>query len=69
VDDIEFFRALNDSGSVAFLARFTDGREGIYRADLLVPEPPVLALLVAGWLAGSRWRSRNRERRDPERLP
>ena len=65
VDDIEFFRALNDGGSVAFLARFTDGREGIYRADpLQVPEPPVLALLVAGWLAGSFWRSRNRERRD-----
>ena len=61
VNDIEFFRALNDAGSVAFLARFTDGREGIYRADLVqvVPEPPVVALLVAGCLAGGLLRRRN----------
>lgn len=37
----------SDGGQIAFLARFTDGSEGIYLASA-VPEPGTLALLAAG---------------------
>ena len=51
-------RYLNDAGQVAFWAKLTDGRTGIYRANPLqisiaaVPEPSTLMMLMfatAGW--------------------
>jgi hypothetical protein len=43
--------SLNDSGQIAFLAAFTDGSSGIFRADVSVPEPTILPMFVASsWL-------------------
>ena len=56
VVDIEFFRGLNNNGSVAFLARFSDGREGIYRADLVAQVrnlPFSCCSLQGGWPAAA----------------
>ncbi|MBD1869863.1 hypothetical protein H6F88_22095 [Oculatella sp. FACHB-28] len=61
VDFSPISNGLSD-GSLAFLARFSDGSQGIFRADLVsqppqpepVPEPtPLLGLLLVGILGGA----------------
>ncbi len=54
VDGLVFWRdGLNNNGQLAFWAKLADGREGVYRADI-VPEPISLLLLALGGLAAMR---------------
>jgi hypothetical protein len=59
IADIGFAQRLNDSGQLAFWAKFADGNQAIFLASP-IPEPSAFVLLVAGavGLLGYVWRQR-----------
>jgi hypothetical protein len=63
VVSLNFFRGLNDSGQVAFYATLADGTQGIYRADVVVPEPSSVVLMGIGGLGLVGYLLRRRSRR------